>query len=178
MNTIFFDKTGTLSEKCLEIGGFFHVTFTPNGNEPTMKYYNINQIKDLNSILIDYYTEYQKNEKDLDIDLNLNNNFMSGKFEEQMKDKHFKLFPKKLMVLFMECMVSCNTLDKKNNQIAGNAIEKEIFTHVKWEMKVNNIKDESKDNFNNKIKKKKKNNEDNFDTNNIKLKRIDSKKDN
>ena len=123
VNTIFFDKTGTLSEKCLEIGGFFPVTFTPNGNEPTMKYYNINQIKDLNSILIDYYTEYQKNEKDLDIDLNLNNNFMSGKFEEQMKDKHFKLFPKKLMVLFMECMVSCNTLDKKNNQIAGNAIE-------------------------------------------------------
>ena len=182
VNTIFFDKTGTLSEKCLEIGGFFPVTFTPNGNEPTMKYYNINQIKDLNSVLIDYYTEYQKNEKDLDNDLNLNNNFMSGKFEEQMRDKHFKLFPKKLMVLFMECMVSCNTLDKKNNQIAGNAIEKEIFTHVKWEMKVNNIKDETKDFNNSKMRKLDENEDDNPDNTvtvtvtNIDLRTVTSKK--
>ena len=39
-----------------------------------MKYYNINQIKDLSSILIDYYYWKQKNEKNLD------NNFMYGKY--------------------------------------------------------------------------------------------------
>ena len=180
VNTIFFDKTGTLSEKYLELGGFFPVTFTPNGNEPTMKYYNINQIKDLNSILIDYYTEYQKNEKAMDNDLNLNNNFVSGRFDDQMRDKPFKLFPKKLMVLFMECMVSCNTLDKKNNQIAGNAIEKEIFTHIKWEMKVNNIKEETKDFNNSKIRKLDENEEENLENTvtvtNIDLRTVNSKR--
>ena len=63
----------------------------------------------------------------------------------------------------MECMVSCNTLEKKNNQIAGNGIEKEIFKHVKWEIKTINPKDESKEFSNSKLKKEE-NDEDNFET--------------
>ena len=177
VNTIFFDKTGTLSEKYLEIGGFFPVTLSPNSSEFTMKYYNLNQIKDLNNNLIDFYTEYQKEEASLKDNINLEDIYTISKIQEKLREKRINSFPKKLMVLFMECMLSCNTLDKKNNQIAGNAIEKEIFTHVKWEMKVNNIKDESKDNFNNKIKKTEENDDDNFDTNNIDLNRIDSKQD-
>ena len=180
VNTIFFDKTGTLSEKYLEIGGFFPVTFTQNSSEPTMKYYNINQIKDLNSVLIDYYTEYQKDENNWKNEILMKDNFNYAKIEEQIRDKQVKLFPKKLMVLFMECMVSCNTLDKKNNQIAGNAIEKEIFTHVKWEMKVNNIKEETSDFSNGKTKKLGENDEENLESTititNIDLRTVNSKK--
>ena len=143
VNTIFFDKTGTLSEKYLEIGGFFPLNTIQNSNEFTLKFYDINQIKDLNSNLIDYYTEYIKNE-------NIEKNYVKlkithKKFEEQVDDK------KLLMVRFMECMVSCNSLEKKNNKIAGNAIEKEIFTHIKWEMKP--INNETNSFSNNKITK-------------------------
>ena len=137
VNTIFFDKTGTLSEKNLEIGGFFPMSFAQNNWELNMKFYNINQIKDLNGNLIDYYTEYQKNEDNID------DRFISD--ELLIQEKSAKMFPKKLMVLFLECMAACNTLEKKNNQIAGNEIEKEIFTHIKWEIKSNYVKDETKE---------------------------------
>ena len=173
VNTIFFDKTGTLSEKNLEIGGFFPMTLAQNNYELNMKFYNINQIKDLNGNLIDYYTEYQKNEEN-----------MEGKYEsdELIQEKNIKMFPKKLMVLFLECMASCNTLEKKNNQIAGNEIEKEIFTHIKWEIKPNYAKEEAKDflNSNNKLKKveeKEMIDEDDNEYKNLERKTINSKPD-
>ena len=173
VNTIFFDKTGTLSEKNLEIGGFFPMTLAQNNYELNMKFYNINQIKDLNGNLIDYYTEYQKNEENLE-----------GKCEsdELIQERNIKMFPKKLMVLFLECMASCNTLEKKNNQIAGNEIEKEIFTHIKWEIKPNYAKEEAKDflNSNNKLKKveeKEMIDEDDNEYKNLERKTINSKPD-
>ena len=153
VNTIFFDKTGTLTEKYLDIGGLFPVSFNQNSSEPTIKYYNLNQIKDLNGVLIDYYTEFQKKKNNLKNDIYFKNNYMFSKYEEQQREKSAKSFQKKLMVLFMECMVSCNTLEKKNNQIAGNGIEKEIFKHVKWEIKAINAKDDSKEFSNGKTKK-------------------------
>ena len=163
VNTIFFDKTGTLTEKYLEIGGLFPVSFNQNSSEPAIKYYNLNQIKDLNGALIDYYTEFQKKKNNLKNEIYFKNNYMFAKFEEQQREKNNKSFHKKLSVLFMECMVSCNTLEKKNNQIAGNGIEKEIFKHVKWEIKTINTKDESKEFSNSKLKKDE-NDEDNFET--------------
>ena len=177
VNTIFFDKTGTLSEKNLEIGGFFPMSLTSNNNcELNMKYYNINQIKDLNSNLIDYYIEYQKNE---DLIENKNYNYND---ELLIQEKNAKMFPKKLMVLFLECMASCNTLEKKNNQIAGNEIEKEIFTHIKWEIKTNYIKDETKEYLSstNKLKRydeKEINTEDDLDKINLEQKTMNSKPD-
>ena len=174
VNTIFFDKTGTLSEKKLEIGGFFPMSLTMNNTELNMKYYNINQIKDLNSNLIDYYIEYQKNEDILE-DRNYNDEIL-------IQEKNVKMFPKKLMVLFLECMASCNTLEKKNNQIAGNEIEKEIFSHIKWEIKTDYIKDETKEYLSstNKLKRydeKEINTEDDLDKINIEQKTMNSKPD-
>ena len=176
VNTIFFDKTGTLSEKYLEIGGFFPVTLSQNSSEVSMKYYNINQIKDLNGILIEYYSEYQREENNMDNDLNLKENNYSIKYNEKIREKNIKAFQKKINVLFLECMVSCNILDKKNNQIAGNAIEKEIFTHLKWEMKVNNMKEEIKEYSNQKLKKGEDNEEENLEQTNIDLRTTTSKR--
>ena len=56
INTIFFDKTGTLTEKSLELVGFLPAISSSNTSEICLKFYNINQIKDLTSILINYYT--------------------------------------------------------------------------------------------------------------------------
>ena len=85
VNTIFFDKTGTLSEKYLEIGGFFPVTLSPNSSEFTMKYYNLNQIKDLNNNLIDFYTEYQKEEASLKDNINLEDIYTISKIQEKLR---------------------------------------------------------------------------------------------
>jgi P-type E1-E2 ATPase len=65
VNTIFFDKTGTLTESKLEINGFLYTSINPNTSEIFLKYYNINQVKNLTSILISYYSNYQQGEKDL-----------------------------------------------------------------------------------------------------------------
>ena len=175
VNTIFFDKTGTLTEKYLDIGGFFPVSFSQSNSEPTIKYYDLNQIKDLNNILIDYYTEYLKDKNNLRNHIYIKNSYMFGKFEEKQKEKKNKMLQKKLAVLFLECMVSCNTLDKKNNKIAGNSIEKEIFKHVKWEIKTFNTKEDSKEFSNNKLKKEEYD-EDNLENINFDKKTINSKK--
>ena len=167
INTIFFDKTGTLSEKYLEIGGFFPVTFAQKGSELTLKYHNINKIKDLNSILIDYYIEYQREKNNLNIKEYLKENTYCLKYNEQISDKNINSFQKKINVLFLECLVSCNILDKKNNEIAGNYIEKEIFTHLKWEIKINNMKEETKEYSNKKLKKEEDDKEENLEQTNI-----------
>ena len=98
---------------------------------------------------------------------NIRESFITAQFDDKMKGKKLDFIPKRLMALFMECMVSCNTLEKKNNQLAGNSIEKEIFTHIKWEIKINSTKDES-EHSNNK-KKIEENEEENIEATNKEL---------
>ena len=127
VNTIFFDKTGTLSEKNFEISGFFPICMSPNSTEVFLKYYSINQIKDLTSILINYYRNYQNEEKDIKDTISNSYIYCKEKISEM---------PKKMAVLFLECMVTCNNLEKINNQIYGNSIEKEMFSQIKWEINI------------------------------------------
>ena len=130
INTIFFDKTGTLTEKKLELVGFLPINITPNSSEIFLKYYSKNQIRELTSILINYYSN-NSSEEDQYFNENISN---SNVFE---KEKKMNDIPKKMIVLFLECMISCNNLEKINNQIYGHSIEKEIFNQSKWEMKIN-----------------------------------------
>ena len=44
------------------------------------------------------------------------------------KDKRASENQKKMAVSYLECLISCNDLEKINNQIYGNSIEKEIFS--------------------------------------------------
>ena len=137
VNTIFFDKTGTLTEKYLEINGFFPASIAPNSSEIFLKYYNINQIKELTPILIKYYSNYFQEEDNIS-----NSNININDREKKIND-----IPKKMAVLFLECLVCCNDLQKINNKIYGNSIEIEIFSQLNWEMK---IISENKNIFNNK----------------------------
>ena len=134
INTIFFDKTGTLTEKSLELVGFLPAISSSNTSEICLKFYNINQIKDLTSILINYYTN------NIDEDSIFNDNISYSNIYD--KDKRASENQKKMAVSYLECLISCNDLEKINNQIYGNSIEKEIFSQSKWEMKINS--DESK----------------------------------
>lgn len=126
INTIFFDKTGTLSEENLEIIGFSPICINQNSSEFFLKYYNLNQIKDITSILINYYSTYQTDEQDLN---NSSNNIV---FDE----KKISEIPKKMATLFLECMICCNNLEKINNKLVGNFLEKEILSQIKWQLKI------------------------------------------
>ena len=131
INTIFFDKTGTLTEKKLELVGFLPVISSLNSSDIILKFFHVNQIKELTSILINYYNNSNQDEDQI---FNNENVSYSNIYD---KDKKVSDSQKKLAVLFLECLISCNDLEKINNQIYGNSIEKEIFSQSKWEMKIN-----------------------------------------
>ena len=62
INTIFFDKTGTLTEKKLELVGFLPAITSLNTSDINLKYFHINQIKELTSVLINYYNNINQDE--------------------------------------------------------------------------------------------------------------------
>jgi magnesium-transporting ATPase (P-type) len=53
--------------------------------------------------------------------------------------------------LFLECLLSCNNIEKNNTEIIGNPIEKEFFVNLKWDMKPYNCykTKENDDSYNN-----------------------------
>jgi magnesium-transporting ATPase (P-type) len=143
VNTIFFDKTGTLSEENLEIIGFSPICINQNSCELFLKYYTLNQLKDITSILINYYSTYQQDEQDF------NNNITRD-------DKRINEIPKKMATLFLECMICCNNLEKINNKLVGNFLEKEILSQIKWQLKI--ISDDNDKKSNEQDNKKNSNN--------------------
>ena len=142
INTVFFDKTGTLSENTCDVNGFFPVSIIPNKSQLYLKCYFRDQIKVLTSELIDYYISYMKEKQNLvDYDNNNNNN----NFQK------YGDLTKYMTALFFECMMCCNSLEKVNNRLFGNTIEREVFTELKWEFKIMN---ENSDEDNSKNAKK------------------------
>jgi magnesium-transporting ATPase (P-type) len=51
-----------------------------------------------------------------------------------LKDKLNKEFYE-YTALFVECLLSCNNLEKYNIEIFGNPLEKEIFSNMRWDIK-------------------------------------------
>ena len=127
INTVFFDKTGTLSENCFDINGFFPVSIIPNKSQLYLKCYFRDQVKVLTSELIDYYISYIKDTQNLIDNDNNNNNFQK-----------FGDLSKYMTALYFECMMCCNSLEKVNNRLFGNTIEREVFGELKWEFKIIN----------------------------------------
>ena len=143
INTVFFDKTGTLSEENLEIIGFLPICMNQNSSEFFLKYYTLNQIKEISSILINYYSSYFQDEQDLN---NTNNTIDEKKINE---------IPKKMATLFLECMLCCNNLEKINNKLVGNFLEKEILSKIKWQLKIVSDDNDKKSNDQSEVDKDK-----------------------
>ena len=127
INTVFFDKTGTLSENFIDINGFFPISIIPNKSQLYLKCYFRDQVKVLTSELIDYYISYIKDTQNIIEYENNSNNFQK-----------FGDLTKCMTALFFECMMCCNSLEKVNNRLFGNTIEREVFGELKWEFKIIN----------------------------------------
>ena len=143
INTIFFGKTGTLCENKFEINGYHPLYINPhNSNYITYKTYKASQYKDLNSQLVRFYRNYlNKN------NINQESN-MRHCIKKELNQLNFEKMNKDIYeysALFLECLLSCNNLEKYNIEIIGNPIEKQIFENMKWDIKTYNFSSNSQD---------------------------------
>ena len=139
INTIVFSKINTLSKSILEINGY-HPVFINNQRPFNLyiKNYNPIQCKDLNIHLLNYYKNYLNNNS-------FNNMNCNIRHELSMNFNNNKVF--EIMVLFIECLISCNDIDKFNTELFGNNIEIQFFNDMKWDLKYNNYTKTKDDNY-------------------------------
>ena len=135
INTIFFGKTGTLCENNFEIYSYHPIYINPHrSNKITFTTFKLSQSKEINSQLLNYYKYYlyksQNNNYHNDTNLRhgfkLDNNLYKDKINKESYE---------YTALFIECMLSCNNLEKYNIEIFGNPVEKEIFSNMRWDIK-------------------------------------------
>ena len=143
INTIFFGKTGTLCENKFEINGYHPLYISPhNSNYITYKTYKAVQYKDLNSQLVRFYRNYLKK-----INIHQESSLRHG-IKKELNQLNFEKMNKDICehsALFLECLLSCNNLEKYNIEIIGNPIEKQIFENMKWDIKTYNFSSDNQD---------------------------------
>ena len=139
IDTIFFSKTGSLCENNLEINGYHPIYLNPHkSNSVSYRTYKINQYKEMNLQLLKYYKDYlyKTQNNNYNHDFNLRHGF---------KLEHNKLNSDKInkescecTTLFLECLLSCNNIEKFNIEIFGNCVETDIFKNMRWDLKAYN----------------------------------------
>ena len=128
IDTIFFSKIGTLCTNKFEVNGYYPAYIDPKrGGAVNYKIYGNNQIKEMNIQLLNYYKEYMNSKLRTQFNLRGTIRKQQNKFTNKKNE---------LMALFMECLLSCNNIDKFNTEIYGNLIETEIFNEMKWDIKM------------------------------------------
>jgi len=132
INTIIFGKAGILCENNLKINCYHPAYLNLNkSNKISYRNYNVNQNKEMNSQLLNYYKDYINKKQNININNN-SNNIYDSKIDNNNNQSC------KYTTLFLECLLCCNNLEKYNIEIFGNPIEKEIFLNMKWDIKTYN----------------------------------------
>ena len=128
IDTIFISKAGTLCENAFEVNSYNPVFFdTKKAGRITYKIYKHKQYIKMMSHLLKYYKEY------LNKNINNKNNYLRASIKKE-NNKYYKK-SNEYMSLFLECLLSCNNIDKFNNKIYGNIIDYTIFKEMKWDIK-------------------------------------------
>ena len=137
IDTIVFSKTGTLSENIFEINGYHPVYINPNKiNSITYKAYNKNKCKEMNIQVLKYYKEYLYKNNNITDNEEYNFQHIIKSDKKQSYTNKLKNITNESIALFMECLLSCNNIDKFNKEIYGNIIETTIFNEMNWDIKV------------------------------------------
>ncbi len=130
IDTIFFSKSGTLCENSIEVNAYHPIYINPyKKNGISYRTYNINQYKEMNAQLLKYYNNYLEKSRNINIV-----NKQSKKIQNKIILESYEC-----TTLFLECLLSCNNLEKYNIEIFGNPIDTSIFKNLKWDMKAYNI---------------------------------------
>ncbi len=149
IDTIFFGKTDILCDNTFEIKGYHPIYVNPHRtNSISFRTYKINQSKEMNSQLLKYYKDYlhkcQNNTLNPDFnirqEIRVEKNQINNKINQESNE---------CITLFLECLLSCNNIEKYNTELFGNSIETAIFKNMKWDLKSyrfnNNIDSKNKD---------------------------------
>ena len=147
INTIFFSKTGTLCNNIFEITSYHPVYINPH--RPSVikvKNYTKNQSKEINYQLEKYYQEYFYHKQNNYNNYNNNFNFSQRHSIKMENNKSFSYKIKndtsEYSILFIECLLSCNNLEKLGNKIFGNIIETTLFNDMRWDLKPYNSEED------------------------------------
>ena len=151
IDTIFFSKTGILCENNFEINGYHPIYINPHrANSISYRTYKENQYKEMNSQLLKYYKGYldKRRNEPSNQDFNLRHALRVER-NQLIMDKMSKESCE-CTTIFLECLLSCNNIEKYNTEIFGNSIEIDIFKNMNWDIKSyrfnnNNISDKSDD---------------------------------
>ena len=158
INTIILNKTGTLSNDILEINGY-HVPNLNLHRKGHVIYNNYlrTQSKEMNVHLLNYYKEYLEIKENSNIKKNAASFLAFNKLNQK-----FEYY----LVMFLECLLCCNHLDKFGIDLFGNKIETNLYNDMKWDIKqydnTNNEKENNKNIDEINIKNIKPNSESNY----------------
>ena len=127
INTIIFNKTGTLSNDTLEINGY-HI---PNLNlqrkgHTIYNSYTISQSKEMNVQLLNYYREYLEIKESINAKKNIASFLVFNKLNAKVESH---------LTLFLECILCCSDVDKFGIDLFGSKIETTLFNNMKWDIK-------------------------------------------
>ena len=156
INTIIFNKTGTLSSETIEINGYNIPDFNNQRKGSTVyKKYTPSQSKKLNVQLLNYYIEYFQLKEKINKKKNVTFDFNGLNSSES------------LLISFLECLISCTNVEKFEIDLFGNKLEKSLFNDLNWDIKpysnTNNINENNKAKDNYVIKHNNNNNANNSD---------------
>ena len=136
IDTIFIGKTGILCESEFEINGYHPIHINPHSkNCISYRTYTTYQCKEMNSQLLKYYKDYL---------YKIHNNYINQDFnprhEVRIDRNQFNINKmnqesNQCITLFLECLLSCNNIEKYNTEIFGNCVETMIFKNMKWDIK-------------------------------------------
>ena len=148
INTVFFGKTGILSENKLEINGYHPIYI--KANNIYYRTYKESQSKEMNTQLLKYYKNYLNKCQNsaLNQDFNPRQTIKMERNQNNLNKENYE--SNECVALFLECLLCCNNVEKYNSEIFGNSIETTIFRNMKWDLKSyrfnnNDINNKSKD---------------------------------
>ena len=134
INTIFFNKTGTLSYDNLGINSYHPIIFNQKTGNITYKNYYKSQCKEMNMLLLKYYREYIINRNNFN-NPNFNPRLLKIQRNELVNKENNKY--NKYIILFLECLLCCNNLEKYSIELFGNNIEIKLFNDFNWNLEIN-----------------------------------------
>lgn len=134
IDTVIFSKSGNKSN--YKIVSFCPLIYEHGGKKISFKGIVESEEENISKIIDGHMKFYRRIA--INKDLNEENNGRRS-FNEEMKNDE-------LNALFLQCMICCTSLDKINNEICGEKMDKEILEKMDWDMNSIEIKNESYDN--------------------------------
>ena len=111
INKILLNKSKTLCENNLKIKSYIPVYINSENkriDKINLEYFSEEKSKEINFYLFDYYQKY------------LEKNYIKSK---------------ERLILFFECLLCCNNIEKYNLELFGNGINIKLFQDMNWDIK-------------------------------------------